>query len=93
MKINHEALFKKQYRKIKDNKLRVRINNKLKELRQNPNLGKPLRYSHKNHRALRIGKHRIIYRIEKDNIFILCFDHRKLIYEEILLVFSQFIRQ
>jgi mRNA-degrading endonuclease RelE of RelBE toxin-antitoxin system len=91
MKLNYEDLFKKQYKKIKDNNLRIRVTNKIQKLKQNSNLGKPLRYSHKNHWSLRVGKYRIIYRIENDNIFIICFDHRKLIYEEILLMFAEFV--
>lgn len=90
MKFVYDPVFKRQFDKIKNNKLRVRITNKLKKLRENPFLGKPLRYSAKNHRSLRIGKYRIIYRIEDDKILILCFDHRKLIYEELLILFYGF---
>lgn len=46
--------------------------------------GKPLRYSLKGHRRLRVGDYRIIYRIEaEDNqVLIIAIKHRKNIYEE-----------
>ena len=46
--------------------------------------GKPLRYSLKGYRRLRVGDYRVIYRIveEKILIFIVDIDHRKNIYED-----------
>ncbi len=46
--------------------------------------GKPLRYSLKGHRRLRIGAYRIVYRIneEKRIVTIVVVDHRKDVYEE-----------
>lgn len=45
--------------------------------------GKPLRYSLKGHRRLRVGNYRIIYRIEEDQriVLITAIKHRKDIYE------------
>ena len=45
--------------------------------------GKPLRYSLKGHRRLRVGDYRIIYRIEPDTdtVLIIAIKHRKDIYE------------
>jgi len=46
--------------------------------------GKPLRYSLKGYRRLRVGDYRVIYRIIEDKVFVLIVDvdHRKNIYEE-----------
>ena len=46
--------------------------------------GKPLRYSLKGHRRLRVSDYRIVYRIdaEKNTILIIAIKHRKDIYEE-----------
>ena len=46
--------------------------------------GKPLRYSLKGHRRLRVSDYRIVYRIDaKDNtVVIIAIKHRKNIYEE-----------
>jgi addiction module RelE/StbE family toxin len=46
--------------------------------------GKPLRYSLKGHRRLRVGDYRIVYRIneEKKIVTIVAVDHRKDVYEQ-----------
>ncbi len=46
--------------------------------------GKPLRYSLKGHRRLRVGDHRVIYRINPETkiITITAIKHRKDIYED-----------
>lgn len=45
--------------------------------------GKPLRYSLKGHRRLRVGDYRIVYRIElaTNQVIIVAIKHRKNIYE------------
>lgn len=47
--------------------------------------GKPLRYSLKGHRRLRVGNYRVVYRIDADNntVVIIAIKHRKDIYEDI----------
>jgi mRNA interferase RelE/StbE len=46
--------------------------------------GKPLRYSLKGYRRLRVGDYRVIYKILEDKIIVLIIDidHRKDIYRE-----------
>ncbi len=46
--------------------------------------GKPLRYSLKGHRRLRVGSYRIVFRIndEKKIVIIVAVDHRKDIYND-----------
>ena len=45
--------------------------------------GKPLRYSLKGHRRLRVGDYRIVYRIEvvKKRVVIVAIKHRKSVYK------------
>ncbi len=45
--------------------------------------GKPLRYSLKGHRRLRVGDYRIVFRIENEThtVVIIAIKHRKNIYE------------
>ena len=43
--------------------------------------GKPLRYSLRGHRRLRVGDYRIVYRIENKTVIISAIKHRKDIYE------------
>ena len=46
--------------------------------------GKPLRYSLKGHRRLRVSDYRIVYRINPENktVIIIAIKHRKDVYEE-----------
>ena len=56
-----------------------------KKLVLNPvEFGKPLRYSFKCHRRMRVGDYRIIYRIisETNTVLVIAIKHRKDIYEE-----------
>ncbi|KJV81821.1 plasmid stabilization system family protein [Rickettsia hoogstraalii str. RCCE3] len=48
--------------------------------------GKPLRYSLKGHRRLRVSDYRIIYRIEQETstVIIIAIKHRKEIYQEFI---------
>lgn len=74
--------FRKEYRKIKDKETRTRVIKQLQKLAENPEAGKPLHYELKLHRSVRVTPYRIIYRIEKETMVIICFDHRKDVYEK-----------
>ncbi len=47
--------------------------------------GKPLRYSLKSHRRLRVSDYRIVYRIEAETntVIIIAIKHRKDVYEDL----------
>ncbi len=47
--------------------------------------GKPLRFSLKGHRRLRVGDYRVVYRIEveKNSVLVVAIKHRKDIYEDL----------
>ena len=76
MEILFSDEFKKDYRKIKDHGLRLRIIKAFQKLADMPDKGKPLRYDHKGERRIRVDPFRIIYRMEGDKIKVLCFEHR-----------------
>lgn len=42
--------------------------------------GKPLRFSLKGHRSLRVGDYRVIYRIEKTTVKLFIIAHRSVVY-------------
>jgi mRNA interferase RelE/StbE len=48
------------------------------------NFGKPLRYSLKGYRRLRVGDYRVVYKVDKDKVIVIVvdIDHRKDIYED-----------
>ncbi|MBS3141720.1 type II toxin-antitoxin system RelE/ParE family toxin [Candidatus Woesearchaeota archaeon] len=81
MEIIFSEDFKEDFKKIKDKTTRLRLINHIKKLEQLPESGKPLQYNLKNHRSTRMKPFRIIYRLENDKIIIVCFDHRKDVYE------------
>ena len=80
MEIVFSEEFKKEFKKIKDKSMRLKIIKHLKKLAQLPESGKPLKYELKNHRSIQVPPFRIIYRLESDKIVINCFDHRKDVY-------------
>ena len=48
------------------------------------NFGKPLRYTLKGYRRLRVGDYRVIYKIIEDKVLVMIvdIDHRKEVYED-----------
>ncbi len=48
------------------------------------NFGKPLRYSLKGYRRLRVGDYRVIYRVDEGKVIVISvdIDHRKDVYED-----------
>lgn len=73
--------FKNQIKKIKDETVIDRVKKESKALLKDPTLGKPLRYSLKGFRSVRIGKYRLIYAIDGDVVKIYAFEHRKGVYK------------
>lgn len=81
----YEIIFKspaKKFLKKLDKSIQKKILNKIKQLKQNPFIGKPLVGNLSGLWRLRIDKYRIIYQINKNEliIFILEVGHRKNIY-------------
>lgn len=46
--------------------------------------GKPLRFSFKGHRSMRVGEYRVIFRIDKKTVKIVLIAHRSVVYEELM---------
>tara|TARA_Y100000310_G_C20640324_1_gene793533 strand:+ start:623 stop:865 length:243 start_codon:yes stop_codon:yes gene_type:complete len=80
MKIIFSDKFKKEYRKIKDKLVRLKILKQLKKLEINPEVGKPLKHDRKDQRTIYVKPFRIVYSFKQDEIVILCFDHRGSVY-------------
>ena len=45
--------------------------------------GKPLRRSLKGYRKLRVGDYRVIFRIDKNRVYVLAIMHRSIIYKKV----------
>ena len=52
----------------------------VKKVIENPEIGKPLRHSYRNCRSARVGKFRIIYKLERYKIIFITFEHRGKVY-------------
>jgi len=74
----------KFFRKL-DNLIQQRIFKKLKKLKENPRLGKPLTATLAGLWSLRIDKYRVIYKIIENKliIIVLNINHRKDVYGRI----------
>ncbi len=76
--------FKKRFKDLtkKDGPLKERILKSLEKLKENPYAGKPLSYDLAGLRSLRVGKYRIIYKVDENNkiIWLVSIGHRKEVY-------------
>ncbi|VVC04359.1 ParE toxin of type II toxin-antitoxin system, parDE [Candidatus Burarchaeum australiense] len=60
-----------------DKSVAVQIMKKVKQLRENPELGKPLSNVLKNKKSLHIGKYRVIYSVQGKDVIIARVAHRE----------------
>jgi addiction module RelE/StbE family toxin len=88
MEIKYNIIYQEQV--IKDHipalstKIKLLIKNAIEQkLMVDPlYFGKPLRYSLKGHRRLRVLDYRVVYRIENDSVIVIAIKHRKDIYKK-----------
>ncbi len=71
-----DTRFKKIFKKIKDMALKERIINQIQKIKENPGVGKPMKYSRKGTRELYISPFRLSYKAEGDLIYILDLYHK-----------------
>lgn len=83
MKIVFSDQFRKEYKKIKDNAMRLRIIKAFKALAEMPEKGKHLGNILHGKRSIRIKPFRLIYEIKSNELHVLCFDHRNHVYENV----------
>lgn len=78
----HEAVLRTDIPKI-SRAWRARILQAIDgKLKTHPEIfGKPLRYSFKSHRVLRVGDYRVVFRISDWMVIILLIEHRSVVYE------------
>lgn len=73
--------FKKEVSKIKDSKLKERLQNQIQKIVECPELGKPLRYDLKGERTIYVKPYRLIYAYQGTALYLLRFEHRKQVYK------------
>ena len=64
-----------------DNLQRKKLEKHIKKIIQNPNVGKPLRYS-RGEKSLYIKPFRLVYSVRGDELILLKFEHRKKFYKK-----------
>ena len=72
--------FKKEVSKIKDSKLKEKLQNQIQKISECPELGKPLRYDLKGERTIYVKPYRLIYAYQGTVLYLLRFEHRKQVY-------------
>ena len=73
--------FKKEVTKIKDSKLKEKIQKQIQNIVESPELGKPLRYNLKGERTVYVKPYRLIYAYQGTVLYLLRFEHRKEVYK------------
>ncbi len=81
MKVIYTEEFKRDMKKVKDKKIQNRIKKMIKKIRDNPGVGKPLRYDLFGLRSVQIPPFRILYELRDDLIILHKFEHRKEVYK------------
>lgn len=73
--------FKNEVTKIKDNKLKEKLQKQIQNIVESPELGKPLRYDLKGERTVYVKPYRLIYVYQGTVLYLLRFEHRKKVYK------------
>lgn len=71
-----DPLFKKDFKKIKDKFLKDKVIKQISKIKDNPEIGKPMRYDRKGTRELYISPLRLSYKVEGDIVYILALYHK-----------------
>jgi len=79
VKINFDDKFQNTFTKIKDNNLKEKIIKQIQKIKENPEVGKPMKYDRKGTRELYISPFRLSYCYIKheERIIILNLYHKK----------------
>ena len=71
-----DPIFKKDFKKLKDRLLKGKIIKQVSKIKDNPEIGKPMRYDRKGTRELYIPPFRLSYKVEGDIVYILVMYHK-----------------
>ncbi|MBN1386107.1 type II toxin-antitoxin system RelE/ParE family toxin [Candidatus Woesearchaeota archaeon] len=68
--------FRRYFKKIKSQSMKMQIISQIEKIRENPETGKPMRFSRKGTRELYISPYRLSYTIKEGIIYILDLYHK-----------------
>ena len=71
-----DSVFKKDFKKIKHASLKEKVIKQISKIKNNPEIGKSMRYNRKGTRELYISPLRLSYKIEGNTIYILALFHK-----------------
>mgnify|MGYP001562406843 CR=1 FL=1 len=71
-----DQVFKKKFQKIKDKSVKEKIIKQIQKIKDNPEIGKPMKYSRKGTRELYISPFRLSYQIDTGLVCILDLYHK-----------------
>lgn len=71
-----EPAFKKDFKKIKNADIKERIIKQVSKIKDNPEIGKPMRYERIGTRELYIAPFRLSYKVEGNTVYILALYHK-----------------
>lgn len=72
--------FEHNLKQVKDRKIIERVRKLLEKIRDNPEIGKPLRNVLKGERSVHIKPFRMVYKVDGEILNLLRFMHRKNVY-------------
>ena len=71
-----DPIFKKDFKKIKDKFLKDKVIKQISKIKDEPEIGKPMRYNRKGTRELYISPLRLSYKIEGNVVYIMALYHK-----------------
>ena len=76
VKVIFEQPFEKKFKKITNSRIKEQIIKQIYKIKENPTIGKPMRYSRKKTRELYISPYRLSYLYQDDTIHLLDLYHK-----------------
>lgn len=78
VKVNFDNKFQETFQKIKDNNLKERVIKQIEKIKNNPDIGKPMRFDRRGTRELYVTPFRLSYAYiqHEDRIIILDLYHK-----------------
>jgi len=71
-----DLLFEKNFKKIKNSSLKKKIIAQISKVKDNSEVGKPMRYGRKGTRELYISPFKLSYKLEENKVYILALYHK-----------------
>ena len=72
--------FERELRKLRDKTVKDRVKERIQKILDDPETGKPLRFALKGERSVYVQPYRLIYAVEGATLYLLRFEHRKVVY-------------